>query len=259
MATRKGKPSPEDFIEALLDSRVVDALAKALSPFIALSIDEALGKKLDGLTSAVRDLKQDNIRLAKQCETLAAENVNLNKLVSVQSQRIDDLECYSRSENLIIRGLPEGSAAERASNAPSLDDNSTLLDGPQSVEDTVREFCKDALGIDVSQQDISVAHRLKKGPKDAVRPIIVRFARRQIRNRVFGAKKQLKNYGGRVFISEHLTKTASDLFFQARKLLKDKRIYATWTQNGQVHVKHSADQNSRSKVIKCIADLNSYP
>ena len=107
MATRKGKPSPEDLIEALLDSRVVDALAKALFPFKALSIDEALGKKLDGLTLAVRELKQDNIRLSKQCETLASENVNLNKLVSVQSQRIDDLECYSRSENLIIRGLPE--------------------------------------------------------------------------------------------------------------------------------------------------------
>ena len=77
------KPKPDDFIEALLDSRVVDALAKALSPFLNLSIDEALGKKLDGLTSAVRELKNENVRLSKMCDSLTSDNAKMNDIITV--------------------------------------------------------------------------------------------------------------------------------------------------------------------------------
>ena len=247
---------PDDIIEALLDSRVVEALAKALSPFIALSIDEALGKKLDGLSAAVRNLTNENTRLSKHCESISAENLALKKEISDLGRRTDDLECYSRSENLIIRGLPEKSAAELATNAPSIDDRSAQLVGQQSVENTVRAFCKEALGLDITTQDISIAHRLKAGPKDSCRPIIVRFTNRQTRNTVYAAKSQLKDRSGRVFISEHLTKNASDLFFEARKLLREKKVYAAWTQNGQVHVRHTSDPQVRPKIIKCHDDFN---
>ena len=70
---------------------------------------------------------------------------------------------------IIIRGLPESSAAERASAAPSLtssDSGSTLRESFESVQRTVIDFAIDKLGIRVLPQDISVAHRINAGKKD---------------------------------------------------------------------------------------------
>ena len=63
----KSRSVVDDITEALLDAKVVEALAKALSPFIALSLDEAIGKRLEGLTTIVRELKGEVVRLKSQC------------------------------------------------------------------------------------------------------------------------------------------------------------------------------------------------
>ena len=113
------------------------------------------------------------------------------------------------------------------------------------------------LGIKVEAQDISIAHRVKASKTDKVRPVIVRFVNRKTRNAVYGASKLLKNSNATepVFISKHLSKSASDLFFEARKLLREKKIHGTWTQNGQVYVKFSSDPNVRANVVRCRADM----
>jgi hypothetical protein len=250
------KIKPDDIVEALLDSRVVHALAKALAPFIALTIEESLTKKMESLTTAMRELKSDNTRLTKQCDNITAENISLKKTIDEQGRRIDDLDSYSRCQNLIIRGLPENSTAERATEGADANDRTSIRDSHQAVEKTVVSFCRDSLGIDVSQTDIAIAHRLKSGPKDVTRPVIVRFVNRGIRNLVYHARKQLKGQSTRVFISEHLTKFASDLFFDARKLQREKKINSTWTQSGQVYVKFTSDPAARPIPIKCKADLN---
>ena len=250
------KFKPEEFVDLLTDSKIVEALAKALAPLIALSIDETLSKKLEGLSATVRELKNDNTRLTKQCEVLATENNNLKKELADQNHRIDDLETYSRCSNLIIRGLPEQSSSERATAALATSDTTVLNESHLSVEKSVLAFCNDKLNVHVKDSDIAIAHRLKKGPRDSVRPVIVRFINRRVRNDVYFARKQLKGQNSQVFISEHLTKNASDLFFEARKLLKEKRIFSTWTHNGQVFIKFTSDPSTRAVLIKSKADLN---
>jgi len=100
------KLKPTDFIDALSESGVVDALAKALTPFITLSIEESLKTKLNEFELLLRDLKLDNVRLNNKCESLNKESEALKKIVSDQNRRIDDLEAYSRCDNLIIREYP---------------------------------------------------------------------------------------------------------------------------------------------------------
>jgi hypothetical protein len=63
----KPKPTTDELVEALLDTKVVEALAKALSPFITLSIDEVLGKRLEGMATTIRDMKGEISCLSKQC------------------------------------------------------------------------------------------------------------------------------------------------------------------------------------------------
>lgn len=261
----KSKTSPlaDDLIDALQDPRVVEALGKVLAPVIAKSVESAVApfiKQLEGLTTDVRALKTENVRLAKQCDATSKENARLQKIVDGHSRRIDDIEAYSRSDNIIIRGIPERSAAERASDAPSLSDNKpTLRDSHESVEATALDFFNTTLGVRVTAQDVSIAHRIKAGPKDKIRPIIVRFSNRKTRLAVLRAKKVLKDSSEKVFISEHLTKSASDLFFNARKLLREKKIFGTWTQNGQVFVRFSPDPSVRASLVACEADLTLKP
>ena len=248
------KLNPQDFAEALLDPRVMEALTKALAP-LRSSIEAALDKKIDSLGATLRALKTENVHLSEQCKALSLENGQLKQQLSTCSQRVDDLERYTRSDNLIIRGLPENSAAEIASAAPSLNDGATLRESYASVEKSVIAFCKDSLKIDVSPSDISTAHRIKGGTKDTTRPVIVRFTNRKVRNLVYGSKKLLKGATSQVYISEHLTKTDSDLFFEARRLLREKKIFAAWTMNGLVHVRFSPDPTSRATTVHSRDDL----
>ena len=258
----------EELLEALLDERIVEAIGSAISPSITKAVADAVNKavadavnkavapfvaKIETLSATVKKIEAENVRLSKRCEAIEEDNKRLKKDDAECGRRLDDLEAYSRADNLIIRGLPESSAAERASAAPSLtssDSGSTLRKSFESVQRTVIDFAIDKLGIRVLPQDISVAHRIKAGKKDKVRPIIVRFVSRNTRNAIYSARKSLKDSNPPVFISEHLTKTVSELFFEARKMLSDKKIHAAWTQNGLVYVRFSSDTNFKPTIIR---------
>ena len=248
------KLKPEDFVEALLDHRVLEALTKALTP-LRVAIEAAMDKKLESLGATLRALKADNGRLSDQCKALVVENTDMKKQLVECGRRVEELERYSRCDNLIIRGLPETTSAEIASAALPLQDGATLRDSHRSVEASVISFVKEELKIDILPSDISTAHRIKAGPKDASRPVIVRFTNRRVRNLIYGAKKLLKGTTSRAFISEHLIKADSDLFFEARKLLREKKTFASWTQHGLVHVRFSSDPSTRATVVRTQADL----
>jgi len=72
---------------------------------------------------------------------------------------------------------------------------------------------------------------------------------------VFGAKKLLKGASSRIFISEHLTKVDTDLFFEARRLLREGKIFGAWTMNGVVHVRFSPDPTTKATTVRSHADL----
>ena len=251
----------EELVEALRDPTVAAAIAAALGPYIARAIDAALEAKLAGLRSAVDELATDNAVLKTSLNAMTTESNQLKVLVEEQGRRLEDVEIYSRAHDIIIRGLPEGSHAERA----SADQNADALtaDTHASVESSVIALCTDRLNVTVSYRDIAVAHRLKAGPHDSARPIIVRFTSRKVRDEVLRAKKKLfvprgSNDGGTkggVFISEHLTRGVSTLFYEARKLAREKKIFSAWTNKGLVNIKFSADASEKPTIIRSLADL----
>ena len=114
MPPKLSKINIEELSEAILDSKIIDSLAKALSPLIILSIDECLNKRLSALSGQLDDLKRNNATLNTRTEELKLENATLRKQLCEHTTRLDDLEAYSRADNLIIKRLPEQSYAERA-------------------------------------------------------------------------------------------------------------------------------------------------
>jgi hypothetical protein len=219
-----------------------------------------LDKSIVELKKSRETQKQETTELRKTCESLKEENVRIYRQLGEQATRLENLDIYSRADNLIFKGLPEKSYAERASgslgNAVDLAAPSTT--SSLAVETTVIEFCREALKLDITKQDISIAHRLKASANYKCRPIIVRFANRRARESVLRAKKSLKtaNLESPVYITEQLTKAADSLYFEARKRLQEKKLSAAWTFNGQVFVKFSEDASENATVVKALRDLN---
>ena len=121
---------------------------------------------------------------------------------------------------------------------------------------TVLKFFRDRLKLDMNACDIMIAHRLRKGAKETHRPVIVRLANKTIRDNILRSKKILsetRTSDERIFVSEHLTRSASNLFFEARKCVRDKKLASAWTMNGKVYCKTNPDD--RPKHIASINDL----
>ena len=255
------KIKTDDIIDALLDSKVVDALANALSPLIKKIINESLDDRIAAISKSVTEAQETSAKLASRVTELTKENADMRLQLSSQGARLDSMETHSRLDNLIIKGLPETSYAERGTRGSTdADESLHTADSHSAVESTVLAFCRDTLHVEISPSDISTAHRLRAGGKDKVRPVIVRFANRRIRDTIYRAKKLLKSAPGAraIYISEHLTKGAAELFYECRKLLREKKAHSTWTQNGQVYIKTSSEPSAKPISIKCLADLTPY-
>jgi len=184
-------------VSALRDPRVTETLAKKL-----------IESKLQPLIDTITELKSENERKA----------ATILKLTT----RVEELETYTRRDNLLITGLPVDSYAEAAA-VPTettriTDSNS---EPSECVERSVLNLFNHHLHLQIQPNDISITHRLKKrNASDAGPPVtMVRFTNRKTREAVYKARRQLRGAPNRIFINEDLTKSTADLFRQARQLV----------------------------------------
>ena len=254
----------DDADESLIDP----SSATPCSPDLESMIQRVVRKELDAFKVVIMSLLNTKllnlekrvlkIEQSTAIQALEHELSDLKKQLTSQASKFEDLDAYSRSDNLIIKGLPEGTFAERAAGSGATDSTSRAEESHKVVETTVINFCRDKLKIDLLPRDISTAHRLRAGPKDSTRPIIVRFANRSVRDDVYRAKSLLKNQPSRVFISEHLTKSSAELYYHARALLKEKKIVSTWTQHGQVMIRFTSDATKKPVTVRSRQDLTPH-
>ena len=240
----------DELIEALLDQRVQEALAANTSGSLALMVEELLNKKLENVLRTCTELKRENavLKLA-----LATAEKSIESIVRTNADlcvRLDSQECFSRRENIVIRGLPEVSYAEVGSCSGEGTTRDDIPNGSTfAVEQSVITLCRDKLGINIDLSDISSAHRIKKGERDSVRPVLVRFVCAKTKDLIMRAKKKLKTDGSRIYISEHLTKSASTCFYNARKLVREKKIASAWSMNGQIFFKKTTASTEKPTLM----------
>ena len=161
---------------------------------------------------------------------------------------ISNLQTRSRLDQLIISGIPESSYAEAAStelSSTELDlQDITADDGKEKNENltckqTFLHFTMNKLQIPMKPSDIESAFRLKKGKSDLHRPMIISFSSNILRNQVYQARTKLR--GLKMYINEHLSDVNAELFAETHKLVKSKKIYKTWTNNGSVFALRTSD------------------
>lgn len=210
-------------VEGLVKEAVEAAVSKFSSSFTAL-----YNKKLETMEEKIMafqmdaevglsETKKDIAALKDRCSEMEAtisslRNINKNLLVDH-----DELEQYGRRNNLIFRGLTQ---------LPN-----------ETYEETVVKFVNNTLSVtdtlkrrvQVTLQDIDVAHPLKTKKETDPPVIIAKFVRRSVKNAVVSARRQLA--GKPVSISEDLTR-------KNQKLLNDLKncetISQAWAWNGRV-------------------------
>ena len=157
--------------------------------------------------------KFDNYEKEKEIKDLKEKVLILSNEKKGLEQIIDRQEQYSRRNCILIHGVKE--------------------EQNEDTDNVVVKLIKDSLEEDVDLTELDRSHRIgKKKSNGKARSIIVKFARYNVRRKVFYNKKKLK--GKNISITESLTKFLMEKLQEARELYDRKNV---WTYDGRIMFK----------------------
>ena len=182
------------------------------------NMDEKLQQSMEKGQQEVRELKSENESLKNalsKCEDLIMGLVN----------KVDELEQYSRKNCLIISGVPKSD---------------------RHTQDIVMDIAaKMNIQESITGRDIDNSHWM--GDR-----IIVKFATYNARRKFF---EKRKTAGNGIFVSENLTKKRNELLFNCRKLKRENKLLAAWTNDGQIKIKLPNGTNQAIKSLQEVLNL----
>lgn len=206
-----------------------------------LKQQKTISQQQDQIESLLKEMKNLKDVNKKQTETI----------VQLQS-RIEELEQYTRSEDIIISGLKvQNYSYARAAAHTEERGESAVEDENLALEKKVIQFLA-SKEIEVKPEQISACHFLGGPGKDGTKKIIMRFVNRKNKVAVLKAGKNLK--GSDVYVNEHLTNKNARLARIARQLRKQGKINQTWTRNGRVFAKWTSKINNQETVTRVVDD-----
>ena len=209
---------------------IISSVILAVQPLIVKSVTAALEVTANVIMQDVREDmdKKEKVQRERENNSLT----NLKKEVQTQNFELDKLEQYSRKENIKVFGLDE-----------------------REGEDTNEMIVKLAsdIGIQISQSDISVSHRLP-GPRGKPRPIIAKFVRRDTKSLIMKNKKNLNSNPQykQVYINDDFTQLRGKLI---RAMKDDDKILKVWTIDGKIFCIVKEDGREVKKVIDSADNL----
>jgi hypothetical protein len=182
-----------------------------------------------------------------------------DKKIKELESRIDDLEQYTRKEDLIVTGLEiKRTFAEAVVNV----DPSASAESDKEPTMKVNEVEKQTLaflnrfGMNIEESEVSACHVLGKKKENGTQNVIIRFVSRKTKERVlFYARTSKKFRATRVFVNEHLTKKNGEIAKRARELKKEGKLIDTWVRDTKVFIKIGEKQ---VRVVKDIEELSQF-
>lgn len=201
----------------MADERITRSKSYDDETLIQKVVEKVLANKsfLDKLLDTFKDvLKQNTESIKLLHDKVSSLEGSINKTEKSCNKLEDQIELqeqYSRSNNLRIFGIKE--AAD------------------EDIEKVVTKFCQEKLDIKITALDIDICHRLQS-KKDSPKPILVKFVRRSVKNRIFAVKKRLK--GTNITIREDLTMKRLSIVKTLSTKYQSKNVFTT---NGNIFVK----------------------
>lgn len=213
-----------------------------------LEIIYSMQKKIEELTDTVdfyaeqyQNMLSFKESAEKKMASLENKNTYLQKINGSLEERLTQLEQKEVEKNIEIIGIEEKD-----------NENTCVI-----VEKIAEKFHLDKNNI----AEIKRVGREKSGEnRPRPRPIIVTLRSKPARDEWIKQKKVFltnndiftNNNNTRIYINECLTKQMKQVFWNAKKLLKDKYAYI-WVQNLKVLIKK--DENTKIRNIRSDADI----
>ena len=214
----------------------------------------------------------NGLELAAQWQNTATNEINdkINNSILVNSQIASNVDCLHEMVNANSSEI-KASSIEVNNLGQYNRRNNLMVDNieqtkDEDVEKKVLEVFNAIDGVVVEPSDISVAHRMPEKENSKVPAVIVRFTTRKKRNEVYYKKKEVSkirksslsfNANPReIFISENLTVTNNEIFYEARQMKRRGLVKFAWTKHGKVHVRKYV--NSKAFPIDTLQDLNRF-
>ena len=169
--------------------------------------------------SEEKKLQEENHE--KTLETISGLRRDLykehDKNLSLQTS-IDGLDQKQRERNVRIVGFPEFE---------------------DSHSDIRRELIQIVGESGISAESIESTARMGKRRDNKPRDLVVNFLTKETRDKFYALRKKTPKDvdNKKVYINEDLTEARAKLFFDARHMVKRKRLFGTWSQNGNIMVK----------------------
>lgn len=254
--------SNSEHLDALLEEKLRIVLEEKLKAIFEGTLNAILDNKLkelhlsiSKLTESIEEVKKSASFMSSQYDLLLQENKSLKAEVRKTTNELNhlkeefnNLEQYSRRDCLEIRGVP--------------------VQRDEDINALVVNIGR-RMGVELKGDDISTSHRLPimnrgRDPKSRTPSIIVKFVRRDVRDKFFKAKKQLFGVTSRdlgfsrvaeqkIFIAESLTQRNKKLFADCLNAKHDLNFKYIWTSSGKILLRKNDD--SPARLISCDRDL----
>lgn len=224
---------------ALKSKWMDDSLIKTISDAVSDSTAKKFKDQFDSYKTQLNNIEQEVSGIQSLAKTinehdakitsLQNEILDLQQKVAVYEKQSDDIQQYSRKNNLRLFGVAE-----------DVNENTTtkLI---QLVNSVIPNF-------NLLEADIDNCHRLgKKGDEGQHRPIIVKFLSYRKKLAILEGKKHLAKI--KIFVNEDLTKHRYQILKSASEKLEKKNV---WTRNGTICTR----LNGKVITINSLDELN---
>ena len=175
----------------------------------------------------IKQIEKNNSHQLKNIEN-ECEEIR-NKLLAKKTE-LDNLEQYGRRKNLEFHGVP--------------------LQQNENTNKIIQNLLKQ-INLKITKNEISTSHQLHSNKENIPPPIIVRFSKRDTRNKIYANKRKfnaVKNFGipgiDNLYINKNLTKKRSKLLAKTRKAKYEAKYKYLWTKNGNIFIRKSDQAQS---------------
>ena len=241
--SENGTASSSDLVEQLISNKRYENWLSTLMNNAMKPEFQELKKTVTELRNEIHGLKKENeelheeinelkvgrdevkseiqhLRWEKDNNTHANKETNrhleqLRSTVSMQGDRVEELQQYTRRNCLLVTGIPESTG--------------------ENTDELIQEIAREKIKIELKDNDIDRTHRTGQSYNGKPRPIVVKFTRYSARNNFMRNRKQLK--GTKIGVQEMLTPFIRGLLKRAQDLVEQAHwVKGAWTWDGKVNV-----------------------
>ncbi len=184
-----------------------------------------LKKKLYDVQQEVDGLKAENLRRKRGIERLEFTNSKKQSTIDDLKIKIDQIQQEKHEHSVQVVGFPESKTET------------------EDIKQLTKVF-KEKAGVKIKPSDVIELKRLGKRSDNKTRNIIMKFKDKETRQKVYNEKKKLVVDGNprkSVYLNDALTQHRQHLLYAARQLVKQKRLFAAWSQAGNILVRKTEE------------------